>query len=153
MRELGIAVIVAAVIATAVPLAYRAAGMEGDKVLPPLPRVSTSAAGSGSVATPAGGLTGVALGQAVVSRSGCLACHSTGAQAPNAIGPSWKGLAGKTETLQDGSTVTVDDAYLRESIVNPNAKIVRGFQPVMPPFNSLRPEEVDAVVEYIKTIQ
>ena len=58
---------------------------------------------------------------------GCLACHTTSADANPLAGPTWAGVYGREEALADGTTVTVDDAYIRESILNPNAKIVAGY--------------------------
>ncbi|HEX7280692.1 MAG TPA: hypothetical protein VF239_01470, partial [Vicinamibacterales bacterium] len=68
-------------------------------------------------------------------------------------GPSLKDILGKTETLADGSTVLVDEAYLRESILNSQAKIVRGFQPLMPTFQGLVSEEnLVALIEHVKSL-
>ncbi|MEJ2746834.1 MAG: hypothetical protein P8183_02795 [Anaerolineae bacterium] len=61
----------------------------------------------------------------------CSGCHSIDGSTMS--GPTWLGLYGHQVQLTDGTTVTADDAYIRESILNPNAKIVAGFQPdVMP---------------------
>ena len=66
-------------------------------------------------------------------------------------GPSFKGLYGKNEQLSDGSTVGVDDNYLRESILEPNAKIVSGSSPQMPSFQGkVNDEQLTALIEYIK---
>jgi cytochrome c oxidase subunit 2 len=62
---------------------------------------------------------------------GCVSCHTTDGSV--VIAPSWAGLFGREETLADGSTVTVDEAYLRQSIVNPGSQIVAGFADAMPP--------------------
>jgi cytochrome c oxidase subunit II len=56
---------------------------------------------------------------------GCVSCHSTDGSV--LVGPSWAGLFGRVETLEDGSTVTVDEAYIRQSILNPNSQIVSEF--------------------------
>lgn len=103
-----------------------------------------------------GGLPGmqtgnlVELGKQLAQSNGCLSCHSiTGARL---VGPSWKGLYGSTRELEGGATVIADEAYLKESIVNPAAKIVKGFSPVMPPFTFLSDEEIQAIIEYIKSL-
>jgi cytochrome c oxidase subunit 2 len=58
------------------------------------------------------------------------------------------------ETLNNGTTVMVNEEYLRESMTNPNAKVVQGFEPVMPTFQGLlRPHEMEGLVEYIKSLQ
>jgi cytochrome c oxidase subunit 2 len=72
------------------------------------------------------------------------------------VGPTWKGLFGKTENLTDGSTVVVDEAYLRESILTPNAKVAQGFLPgtMAQDFGDRLSElEIKAIIEYIKTLR
>ncbi len=70
------------------------------------------------------------------------------------MGPSFKALFGKNESLQDGSTLEVDENYLRESILIPQAKVVQGFAPVMPAFKGiLKDEEIDALIAYIKSLK
>ncbi|MCG3173490.1 MAG: cytochrome c oxidase subunit 2 [Myxococcota bacterium] len=82
----------------------------------------------------------------------CAACHSV--DGTPRVGPSFKGLFGKTEEFADGSSVQVDDNYLRQSIMEPNAKIVKGFAPAMPSFKGqLKDAQVDGLIEYIKTLK
>lgn len=85
-------------------------------------------------------------GQDVAQSSGCFGCHNF---TDNSIGPTWKGLFGKTQMLADGQTVLVDEAYLKESILNPAAKLVKGFAPIMPamPLTDL---QIDGLIAYIK---
>lgn len=90
-----------------------------------------------------------ASGQALAGAQGCLACHSI--DGTPGIGPTWKDLFGKTETMLDGSIVTVDEAYLTESITDPNAMVVEGFAPIMPPYE-FSDEDLEALVEYIKQV-
>jgi cytochrome c oxidase subunit II len=81
----------------------------------------------------------------------CNTCHRPDAQGR---GPVLEGLFGKTVRLQSGETVPVDEAYVRESILNPSAKITAGFQPVMPTFQGLVTEEqLLALIEYVKSLQ
>ncbi|MCB1153714.1 MAG: cytochrome c oxidase subunit II [Deltaproteobacteria bacterium] len=88
-------------------------------------------------------------GKRIFTERGCTACHTMTGQA--GAGPSLKGKYGSQENLADGSQVLVDDNYIRESIMDPTAKVVAGFQPVMPTFKGqLRDDEVDALIEYIK---
>lgn len=89
-------------------------------------------------------------GQKLIQMRGCAACHSSDGT-PSA-GPSFKGLYGKHEQLIDGSAVAVDDDYIRESVLEPTAKIVKGFQPVMPAFQ-LTDAELQALTDYLKTLQ
>ncbi len=82
----------------------------------------------------------------------CASCHTT--DGSKSVGPTFKGLYGKMEKLQDGSTVKVDENYLRESILDPMAKIVAGYPPAMPPFQGqLNEEEMQALIEFIKTLK
>ncbi len=64
---------------------------------------------------------------------GCVGCHSI--DGTPGVGPTWQGLLGRQEQMTDGTTVTADEAYIRESILNPNAKIVNGFNPNIMPQN------------------
>lgn len=86
-------------------------------------------------------------GEQVAAQNACSGCHSV--DGTEVIGPTWQDLYGSERTFTDGSTAIADEAYLRESILNPSAKIVEGFQPVMPPV-SLTEEQVDALVAYAK---
>jgi cytochrome c oxidase subunit 2 len=80
----------------------------------------------------------------------CSTCHLENGQGR---GPVLKGAYGKPVTLQSGQTVTVDDAYIRESVLNPQAKIVAGFQPIMPTFQGLVTEEqLLQLIAYVKSL-
>ena len=69
------------------------------------------------------------------------------------IGPSFKGLWDKEENLADGTTVKVDENYIRESILNPAAKIVEGYNNVMTPYEGrVSDEEITNIIEYLKTL-
>jgi len=109
---------------------------------------AATAAAGGNASDPA------ALGKTVATANGCVACHTIDGKA--SVGPTWKGLAGSSRDLADGSKVTVDDAYLKESITQPNAKLVKGFAAnVMPATfgNTLKPEQVDQIVAYINSLK
>jgi cytochrome c oxidase subunit 2 len=112
---------------------------------------ATLAAARGAPAGGAGGAGGpVAQGRALADSKGCVACHSI--DGSPRVGPTWKGLYGKTETLRDGSTALVDEAYLRSFIRDPQAaRGVKGFAPVMPKIE-LSDEELAALVAYIQTL-
>lgn len=87
------------------------------------------------------------LGAQVAAQNACNGCHSI--DGTQVIGPTWKDLYGSQRTFSDGSTAIADEAYIRESILNPTAKVVEGFQPVMPPV-PLSEEQIDALVAYAK---
>jgi cytochrome c oxidase subunit 2 len=81
-----------------------------------------------------------------------LACNTCHLDTGKGRGPSLKDIVGKTVDLADGSTTVVDEGYLRESIINSQAKIVKGYQPLMPAFQGLVSEDnLAALVEYVKS--
>ena len=90
-------------------------------------------------------------GKIVAERNACGACHSI--DGTKNIGPTWLGLFGRTEAMTAGGSIVVDDAYIAESIRNPALKIVAGYENVMTPYDFLSDDEINALVEYIKTIQ
>lgn len=96
------------------------------------------------------GFTPVKAGAQLVAARGCTNCHHTDGTA--STGPTFKDLFGKQEALNDG-TVTVDENYIRESILYPQKRIVKGFGPVMPAFlGSLKDNEIDWIIWYLKSI-
>jgi cytochrome c oxidase subunit 2 len=81
---------------------------------------------------------------------GCAECHSG---LSDARGPRLEGLFGTEVKLQDGSSVVADEAYIRESILDPRAKLVSGFQPLMPSFRGrLSEEDLVLLVAYVKSL-
>ena len=92
----------------------------------------------------------VQLGQSLYRSLGCVGCHTADGSA--SAGPTWKELFGKTETLADGSTALVDEAYLIESILAPGEKVVQNFGNFMPPYPQLSQEQLDRLVAYIKSL-
>lgn len=85
-------------------------------------------------------------------RKGCNSCHSV--DGTGSKGPTWRGIWGKMVELRDGSTVRVDEAYLRESMLQPQAKVVDGFEPIMPTFQGLlREHEMRGLIAYIQSLQ
>jgi cytochrome c oxidase subunit 2 len=89
-------------------------------------------------------------GQKLFQDLACANCHKDDGSGRC---PRLVGLFGKTVQLTGGSTVKVDEAYIRESILNPTAKIVAGYQPVMPTFQGLVSEEgILQLIEYVKSI-
>ena len=91
-------------------------------------------------------------GRRLAEEQGCLKCHTV--DGTRHIGPTWLDLYHRKELLKGGATVVVDEAYLTESMMDPAAKVVDGFQPVMPSFQGkLQGPEVAALVEFIKSLQ
>jgi cytochrome c oxidase subunit 2 len=98
-------------------------------------------------------LEGLALqGEKVTQKYGCVACHS--ADGSNKIGPSFKGIYGTSVELADGSKISADDSYLRESIEYPQKKLVKGFVGQMPTYKGqISDTEINSVISYIKALR
>ncbi|MBM4437911.1 MAG: c-type cytochrome [Actinobacteria bacterium] len=112
-----------------------------------------------SVATAAPTTAAVAAGDAVeagrqlAASSGCTACHSADGTA--GVGPSWKAVFNHDVELESGTKVRADEAYLRESIVNPTAKVVKGYAAgVMPTVfgQQFNAEQLDQLIAYIRSL-
>jgi cytochrome c oxidase subunit II len=89
-------------------------------------------------------------GQKLFRQLACNTCHTGDS---SARGPVLDGLYGSTVQLQDGTTVIADETYIRESILNPRAKIVAGFQPIMPTFqNQVDEEQMLELIDYLKSL-
>jgi cytochrome c oxidase subunit 2 len=91
-------------------------------------------------------------GELLVKSNGCTGCHTlTGA---TLVGPTWKGLFGSQVSLADGSTVTADEAFITESILNPSATIVAGFEgaAAMPAY-TFTEEELSYIIAYLMTLK
>jgi cytochrome c oxidase subunit II len=98
------------------------------------------------------GVSGAERGKQLYTQRGCNACHSL--DGSRVVGPTWKGLWGKEEVMQDGQKITVDENYVRESILEPQAKIVNGFPPVMPSFKGVvSDEDISAIIAYMKSLK
>jgi cytochrome c oxidase subunit 2 len=92
----------------------------------------------------------VAAGERLFQNLACNTCHMTGTQGR---GPVLTNVFGQPVKLQDGSTVIADEAYIRESIVNPQAKVVAGYQPIMPTFQGLVTEEqLLQLISYVRSL-
>jgi cytochrome c oxidase subunit 2 len=89
-------------------------------------------------------------GERLFASLSCAACHNA---RPDARGPSLANVYGAKLTLATGGTVIADDAYLRESILNPSQHVTQGYAPIMPTYQGQISEEgVIALVEYIKNL-
>lgn len=89
----------------------------------------------------------------VLKRKGCVQCHSVDGRGNT--GPTFKGLYGHEVKFVDGSSAVADDDYIRESILEPQARVVAGFGPVSAMNSyagSIKEEEITAIIEYLKTL-
>ncbi len=92
-------------------------------------------------------------GRSVADANGCLTCHST--DGSTLVGPSWQGLFGSEKALADGSSVTVDDDYIRMSILDPDAQIAPGFDSGLMPktfADTLSDDDIDAIIGFIRSL-
>jgi len=123
----------------------RHSGMTGEVIVMELGDYQAWLSGGG----PEGSLA--SAGEKLFADLACNGCHrpdSTGR------GPVLNGLFGRTIMTSTGETVTVDEAYVRESILNPSARITAGYQPIMPTFQGLVSEEdLLRLVEYVKSLR
>jgi len=91
-------------------------------------------------------------GEALVSQNGCNACHSV--DGSSGVGPSFAGLWGSERTFQNAEPVSADENYIRESILESNAKILEGYDPVMPSYQGvINDQQIGDIIEYIKTLE
>jgi cytochrome c oxidase subunit 2 len=90
-------------------------------------------------------------GEKLFTQLACITCHNPGS---GARGPALNGVWGHEVKLENGNTVIADASYVRESILNPTAKVVAGFAPIMPTFQGqVTEEQLLALTEYIKGLQ
>ena len=96
-------------------------------------------------------MTPATAGQQLYQTLGCASCH--GANGEGGRGPTLAGVFGNNTALQNGQTVRVDEAYVRESILTPQAKLVAGFGPIMPTFQGqISEDQLLQLVAYIKSL-
>jgi len=97
------------------------------------------------------GLTLEEYGKQLYTSKACATCHTL--DGSRLEGPSFLGRFGSEVLMSDGSRILMDENYMRESILNPKAKVVEGYQPVMPTFQGiLKDRHIDALIAYIKKI-
>ncbi|NUP11691.1 MAG: cytochrome c oxidase subunit II [Polyangiaceae bacterium] len=78
----------------------------------------------------------------------CKSCHSL--DGSRLVGPSFKGLWGRQETLANGQTITVDENYIKKSIMTPSADIVQGYPDQMPPMAYLKDQDIEGIIAFLK---
>lgn len=92
------------------------------------------------------------LGKMLYEKKGCNACHSV--DGSTKVGPSFKGTFGTKVALSNGSTVDMDETYIRNSLLTPQAQSRPGFPPSMPSFEGqLKDKEIAGLIEYIKSLK
>jgi len=97
-------------------------------------------------------MTPAERGKNIYETNLCITCHSL--DGSKIVGPSFKGVYGRQEKLTDGSTITVDDAYIKKSVYEPAAQVVEGYPPAMPPYQGkLNDDQIKDVIEFLKTVK
>lgn len=92
------------------------------------------------------------LGEITFKKQGCGTCHTIDGSAK--IGPTLKGVFGRNEALEDGTTVNVDENYIKQSLLDPQSQLVKGFPPSMPTFKGrMKDREISGIIEYLKTLK
>jgi cytochrome c oxidase subunit 2 len=90
-------------------------------------------------------------GEILYTRRGCVQCHSVDGSAK--VGPTFLGAFGTQQRMTDGTELEIDENYIRESILEPQAKVREGYKPVMPTYQGqLDDEEIAALIAYIKSL-
>ena len=88
---------------------------------------------------------------------GCVVCHSNDGTTLGKAGPTWRGLFGSEQRLSGGAPVTANEAYLRESILEPSAKVVRGYEKsetTMPSYDGvISNAQMESLLLYIKSLK
>lgn len=98
-----------------------------------------------------GGETPVERGESLLTLQGCITCHSV--DGSEKIGPSFQGLWGSERNFENASSLTADENYIRESILDPSAKIVQGYQNQMVSYEGrLSDDDISDIIEYLKTL-
>lgn len=91
-------------------------------------------------------------GKALMEKFGCMGCHS--ADGTVKVGPTFKGLFGSRVPLADGRTVVADEGFLKESVLDPGATIVKGYPNVMPTFKGqLSEDDIAAIIDHMKSLK
>ena len=129
-------------------LVLTACGSDPEPTHAPEPTAAPTPAETPAPAPPSASL--INTGKQLSSVHGCHGCHSVDGK--ENIGPTWQGLFGKTETLDGGGSVVVDETYLTIAIKSPSEEIVSGFPDVMPS-NDLQVDQIDAIIEYITMLK
>ena len=91
------------------------------------------------------------IGKEIATNQGCIACHSW--DGSEIVGPTWKGLWGTTRQFEDGGSAIVDEAFVTESIREPNLRIEVGFPPDTMPVLPLTDQEIQHIIALIKSLQ
>ena len=92
------------------------------------------------------------VGERMYKKYVCNTCHSL--DGTKKVGPSFKGLFGRESLLTGGVRITVDEKYITDSVLDPQAAVVDGYPPAMPAYKGMiKDRELQAIIEYLKTLK
>jgi len=110
-----------------------------------------AACGSQRTEEPAGSAPTTSTGSELFESLGCSGCHRMDGSGP---GPSLAGIYGETIPLENGESVTVDEQYIRTSLLDPQAQIHAGYLPIMPSYEGrIGEEEITRLIDYIRALE
>lgn len=93
-------------------------------------------------------------GKELFSTKGCIGCHSPGTETAGMYGPPFKGLYESSREMINGEMIEADDVYLKESILEPGKRVVKGYEAEMPSFlGVLSDSEIEAIILYIQYLK
>ena len=117
----------------------------------PLPEPSDSS-DSDAAAEKLAAMSPEERGEYIYKNKACIGCHSL--DGSNLVGPTFKGVYGKKGKLQGGAEYEANDQYIKRSILEPNADVVEGYAPAMPPYaGQLSDEDIAGVIAFLKTVK
>lgn len=116
------------------------------------PAVAAPATPAANIAAPAKPAANNTPGKQLFVEKGCIICHKINGEGGE-VGPSLAGIMGETVELSTGQKLVRDHEYFEESILNPNARIVKGYQPGIMPKIGLTHEQIDDLGDFIKSLK
>ena len=131
--------------ATSAPTATMAPAVDPTASMPD----ATAPASNGGTGTVVEG--DAEIGKEIATNQGCIACHSW--DGTEVVGPTWKGLWGTVRQFEDGGSAVVDEAFVTESIREPNLRIEVGFPPDTMPILPLTDQEIQHIIALFKSLQ
>ena len=133
---------------TSAPTATMATSEEPTATPDAMPEATEPASNGGTAPTGEGD---VEKGKEIATNQGCIACHSW--DGSEIVGPTWQGLWGTTRQFEDGGSALVDEAFVTESIREPNLRIEVGFPPDTMPILPLTDQEIQHIIALFKSLQ
>jgi len=154
MRGAGLLVLVCGCWMGAAPATTPVADVEAARATPAEPAAAAPTPVPAGATQPALEGEAIARGRRLYETRGCVACHTI--DGSSRVGPSWKGMWGRTETLSAprAPTLVVDAAYIRRSILDPATEVVAGYPPAMPSFSGqLTEADIGDLIAFVQSLK